>query len=430
MSVRRKKDGGTFYYSFMYNGRRYNGVCEGCTTKREAEAYERRKRSFTIDIAETKSVSRLIDRRRQEITGGVVIPLSEAFEKSLCVYRGNRTTSALVIARKREMFADFVAYMEATHPQTKDVASVTPEHAERYAAILKSSGRFRKEVVYFRNGKQITRPTNTAPSNRTINMYTAVCSEVFRLLAREAGLPSDPFNLPKLKKNEETREAFSEDELRLIFSNLDDFSRPLFTVAVATALREGDICTLKWSEVNFSGGVIQRVMNKTARLVEIPMTAELQGYLWSQKEVSGESEYVFPNHAKMYLENQTGVSYRIKQFLERLGIETTRRPKGRKYAVSVKDLHSCRHTFCYYAGLRGIPLVVVQSIVGHLTPAMTQHYMAHANRKDKEKAIRSMPSFMQLAATTEESEKAEILQEFSKLPLDTLKKLKKALENI
>ena len=38
---------------------------------------------------------------------------------------------------------------------------------------------------------------------------------------------------------------------------------------------------------------------------------------------------------------------------------------------------SLRHCFCYYAGMRGVPLPVVQSIVGHLTASMTKHYQSH-----------------------------------------------------
>ena len=70
--------------------------------------------------------------------------------------------------------------------------------------------------------------------------------------------------------------------------------------------------------------------------------------------------------------------------------------------MSVKDLHSCRHTFCYYAGLRGIPLAVVQSIVGHMTPEMTKHYTAHATMEDKRRNMLAMSNLVQL--TTAESD--------------------------
>ena len=31
-----------YYYDFTVRGKRYRGVCAGCTTKQEAQSYERR----------------------------------------------------------------------------------------------------------------------------------------------------------------------------------------------------------------------------------------------------------------------------------------------------------------------------------------------------------------------------------------------------
>jgi hypothetical protein len=122
----------------------------------------------------------------------------------------------------------------------------------------------------------------------------------------------------------------------------------------------------------------------------------------------------------MYLANPSGVSYRVKQFLEGLGIETTRIPEGRTRAISVKDLHSCRHTFCYYAGLAGIPLSFVQSIVGHMSPEMTKRYSAHASIEDKRRGMKRLSFFSQnaLPATAAEPERTELHREIDTLPIE------------
>ena len=97
----------------------------------------------------------------------------------------------------------------------------------------------------------------------------------------------------------------------------------------------------------------------------------------------------------MYLTNSSGVSYRVKQYLKGLGIQTTRRPEGRTRAISVKDLHSCRHTFCDYAWLAGMSLSVVQSIVGHMSPEMTKHDSDHATTEDKRRGMERLSFFTQ-----------------------------------
>lgn len=104
---------------------------------------------------------------------------------------------------------------------------------------------------------------------------------------------------------------------------------------------------------------------------------------------------------------------------------------GRSRAVSVKDLHICRHTFCYYAGLYGIPLTIVQSIVGHMTPEMTKHYSAHASLSAKREQMRQLPEFMMLTGLEtrddETAEREELRRLISTLPIEKVRKILKEL---
>ena len=387
-----RQRGEKYHYQFSKGGKKYYGVCEGCTTKRDAEAYEKRVKSVVDKASEQRDVKQLVETFRDELSGGHRILIADAFDLSLKKPR-RRQPSERVIEQKRSVWRDFVAFMEKQHPEATDLAAVNASHAEEYIALIRATGRFQKTNEYSRGGKTISREYSIVPSNRTATLFQTTCTEVFRLLARDAGIADNPFDgIAKPPKVEETREAFSREELRLIYDNLDDFTRPLFTVAICTALREGDICTLRWRDINERELLIRRVMNKTGNMVEIPITPKLLDYLKKQRK-DPDAEYVFPQLAEMYRTNPSGVSYRVKQFLERIGIETTRVPKGRSRAVSVKDLHSCRHTFCYYAGMQGIPLAVVQSIVGHMTPEMTRHYSAHATLQDKRENMEQMEEF-------------------------------------
>ena len=90
----------------------------------------------------------------------------------------------------------------------------------------------------------------------------------------------------------------------------------------------------------------------------------------------------------------------------------------------MKDLHSCRHTFCYYAGLAGIPLAVVQSIVGHMTPAMTAHYSAHASIEDKRRGMKLL-SFapVALAKPEEEPERNELRKLIDTMPIEKVREM-------
>ena len=424
--VKQKKVGGAWYYEFMYHGKRYFGTCEGAKSQRQAEAFERTVREKATQASGLKSVKALYETFREDLTGGEKISLNEAFELAERKPRA-RMPAEKYAGMKRTAWGDFLAFMHGEHPDIVNLADVTDAHAQEYIATLQQTGRYDKTINYKRGtGKKaqtISRQAGGALSARTVRLHQTVCAEVFTLLAKDAGLQDNPFaSIRRAKSDTKTREAFTPDELQTIFDNLDGFTRPLFMMAVWTGLREGDICTLKWKDVDLENLLITRETRKTGAVVQIPISDQLYDMLIATPRT--ESEYVFPKHAEMYLANPTGVSYRVKQFLEGLGIETTRIPEGRTRAISTKDLHSCRHTFCYYAGLAGIPLAVVQSIVGHMSPEMTKHYSAHASIEDKRRGMKKL-SFapVSLPNPKEELERIRFRKLADTLPIETIKSI-------
>lgn len=410
MGVRKRQSGNggettEYHYCFMQDGKRYWGVCEGCTTKAAASAYEKKIRDTVKGMTEQKSVTALVENYRRELTGGTTILLADAFDLALKKPRV-RTASATQLGHKRSYWQDFLEFMKATHPDVEALDRVQKAHAEEYIQHLRTKGRFNKVVSYKVNGSVRVNATgknrDRLLSTRTVNVYQQTIAEVFKVLAEDAGLQRNPFaEIRKLANDPSTREAFTEEELRIILEKADSFMKPLFLIAISTALREGDICTLHWADIDFPNAVINRMMNKTQHIAQIPILPPLLQFLSELRKNTAQdsgnefSDYVLPAHAKMYLSNPSGISYRIKQFLEKdCCITTTRQIPGRTRAASVKDLHSCRHTFCYFAGLYGIPLNIVQSIVGHMTPEMTAHYSAHASLEAKREKMKQLPDFM------------------------------------
>ena len=436
MSIRNVK--GIWYYSFMVEGKRYYGTCrdqsgQPVKTERAAQACERAQRAELGNVRANKSVKALVENYREELTGSKSIPLREAYVRSLRKPR-KRTPGAERQGIKQRHWQDFLTYMEDNYPEVTHLAGVARHHAENYVASLTTYGKY---VVRTAGERRVAHPLSGA----TIKDYLTTITEVFTLLADDAGIVSNPFaSIPKPSLLTENRQPFTLEELKTIKENLDDFTRPLFTIAIATALREGDICTLKWSEIDLENLVIRREkMRKTQIGVDIPIMPPLAIYLEELKEKrtgGGEyAEYVLPVHAEMYLHNRSGVSYRVKTFLEdKCHIVTTSKPAGRNRAVSVKDLHSCRHSFCYYAGLYGIPMNIVQGIVGHMTPEMTKLYSNHASLEAKREKMQLLPDFLNLADGTNPhtigncSQDPEIHDLLKQLPHQYAEEIKQILE--
>lgn len=65
---------------------------------------------------------------------------------------------------------------------------------------------------------------------------------------------------------------------------------------------------------------------------------------------------------------------------------------GRRCKVPEATFHSLRHTFVSMAANAGIPLHIIQSIVGHESRAMTWHYY-HEDEAILREAIATIPSF-------------------------------------
>ena len=121
--------------------------------------------------------------------------------------------------------------------------------------------------------------------------------------------------------------------------------------------------------------------------------------------------------------------------LERLGIQTTRTGRNRGRATSVKDVRSLRHTFAYLAGCFQIPLPVVQSILGHMSPEMTKHYQAHADRAAKEEYLAQMPDFIGHAEvkaieTSNTNMRAQLIQRIQTFSATQLKQLAAFMDSL
>jgi integrase len=230
-----------------------------------------------------------------------------------------------------------------------------------------------------------------AISGKTIKEIVGACRWVFSRVEEDAGLYRNPWdNVVLPTPTPIARDVFTAHELQLINDGIqaDPFNYVLFFVAANSGLTEGDICTLRWDDIDWANGFLRRSRRKTGTHIDCPLMPELEEFIQRQPR---RGEYIFPEHAAMYLRQQSCVSERVKAFLHGLGIVTTAEIPGHR-AVSVKDLHSMRHVFCYRAKRYGIPEGVIKKIVGHKVLAMTQHYADHDTLDELRQEIKKLPA--------------------------------------
>ena len=328
---------------------------------------------------------------------GKEITLADGFAKMMEKPRA-RTTGKKQLRDNEKRYQDFVDFMAEKHPTVELLREVSKTNAEEYIAYIRKNGRFQSAVEYTRGGQILKYNMSVKYSVNTVNKYHAVLKEVFEKLKDDARLSSNPFagiEMQRAEGDQEGRQDFSVEDLEKIWNGFSmpfevcRFCEPLFRIALATGLREGDICCLKWSSIDFDNRVITLKTRKTKKTVEIPFLFNIEGYLRDLYTVS-DGEYVLPDHANIYMKVPSTISTRIKKFLTKVGIENTVVPEGRSRQISTKDLHSCRHTFAAEAARNGVPLFVIQSILGHSNSGMTGKYADHITLADKVKAFSAL----------------------------------------
>lgn len=322
---------------------------------------------------------------------------------------------------KRQVWMQFAKWMEHFYLPVKDLAGITSDMIAEYLACV------RAEVCA-----------------STYNTRVCVLREIFHVLAAKAGLEYDPWEGVRLRPDDShSRRELTMDELKRLLDaakKVDGECHTLFLIGIYTGLRLGDCCRLDWSQINLAQGVIQLVPRKTRRhhqrMVTIPIHPTLgrallecnvrmceygnekmrnceneeivaceNGEQSDNSSLSHSSNSAFscshnltlhsgpvlPTIADAYAHAHWRVNHMLKRIFKAANITTSVKLEGRKHRTPEATFHSLRHTFVSFAANAGVPLHIVQSIVGHESTAMTRHYY-HENLTALKSAVAAIPT--------------------------------------
>lgn len=387
------KRGGNFYVRWTVEGKVFSKALRdvngnAVTTKREAEeARQKVMAPFTVadEAAALESIVGKLEGRKAELAvwdekQNPPLLLEHAWAKYM---QSNKRpdTGPDTLAVYEGQFGQFVAWMKEHHPEVAELRGVSESIAEEYASHLNGGG------------------VKLAPG--TYNKHLNVLTLVFRVLAKAAKLAGNPWadmERKKLKGKVNHRRELTIDQLRKLCQSATGEMRVLFAIGIYTGLRLRDCATLRWDEVDLRRNFISRVPNKTMRYsdkpVFVPLSADLRAML---SEIPGPSrgEYILPETAKMYLNHKKNLINAVQAHFVQSGIVTHKPGTGvdGKRAVVQFGFHSLRHSFVSICAEANVPLSVVQSIVGHSSPSMTQVY-THTSPLAARQAVAALPSMM------------------------------------
>ena len=240
----------------------------------------------------------------------------------------------------------------------------------------------------------------------TYNARICVLREIFHVLAARAGLVDDPWEGVRLHADDcHSRRELTLDEIERLMkaaAKAGSEWKRLFTIGIYTGLRLGDCCCLAWNSVNLERGVIQLIPTKTRKHahgqpVTIPIHPQLKAELEialardHERRACAAAAFVNPTLADWYKNSKWRISHGLELIFKAAHIETSVKIEGRRTRTPEATFHSLRHTFVSLAANAGVPLPVVQSIVGHSSTAMTRHYY-HENEEMLRQAVAAIPA--------------------------------------
>lgn len=257
-------------------------------------------------------------------------------------------------------------------------------------------------------------------SPKTFNDYRALLFQIWKVLDEAAGLDGfNPWDQSHIKAmeydtDENTRRELTVEELARVVAPLTGEMRVLFALGIYTGLRLGDCVNLDWGKVDLVRGFIQCKPRKTKKgkiMVHIPLFPALAKILL-ETPAEGRHGPILPHLSKTY---GRYTCVRVRKAFEAAGIQTCKETGRKRKAVEV-GFHSLRHTFVSLCANKGIPLHVVQAIVGHSNVKMTKHY-THLSDATLQGAVAVLPDVFTptaaaaLPAHVEDAEVGEVVAE-------------------
>lgn len=413
-----EKRGGTWRAVWKVDGKRFvrSTGCKKRTdaVKKLAEfvAPYRLKNEAGKDVSAAKEAKRdgldatasaLVEaaKAKRIVAGRLFVSLDDAwktFDSSLA----RKTVSGEVNRIYASRWSVFHAWLKANRPGFSSVADVDEDAADEFMQEIKATR-----------------------SAKTFNDYRVLFSQMWRVLDKPAGLSGfNPWReIKALDKATHRRRELTAEELARVVAPLEGEMRILFAIGIYTGLRLGDAVMLSWGAVDLVRGFIQWTPHKTVKhgtVVRIPLFPALAAIL-SETPQENRLGLVLPRLADEYKDHNQYTSEHVRRVFEQAGIETQsdsdrknlKTGKPRK-AVDV-GFHSLRHTFVSLCANAGVPLHIVQAIVGHTNAAMTAHYF-HVSDEALRGAVAVLPDVFRQSAALPAHETETAPESFEMVP--------------
>ena len=271
----------------------------------------------------------------------------------------------------------------------KQIASLTTADMQKFYNKIKKEGRVREHPIH---GKTLA---DSMVRGIHMMLHEALDTAVKeRLIAKN---PTNGTTVPKCNYPEKQILGDSQLETFLEAIKGEEYWDTFFYVEVMTGLRRGEICGLKWQDINFEenklqvkrsvsvkkGGGVSIGETKTesgVRCIQMPPSV---AELLQNRKQRAITEWVFPNFMHPEQPISPATAYRkLKLILKHAGLPLIR-------------FHDLRHTFATHATHGGVDPKTLAGILGHTNASFTLDTYTHVTNDMQKAASNIVGNIMQ-----------------------------------
>jgi len=337
-----------YYLSWrLENGktkRKTTGTCDVKLANKFKEEFER----FQITRKVENNFKDIITSMNGVVDDNTSELISELWNK----YEKLPSADSVRTKRNKEIQClNFIKWCEKELPHKKYLNDLTPRNAYDYLVTRKAS-------------------------NGTKNKYLSTMKSIYKIVYFPLNLKINPFkDIARFAHKVESKKPFSLDEIRNIYSNCDTlFWKIALLCGYYGEGRLGDICELKWSEVDLINNKICFKLNKNKKkdkFVQFDIREDLKELFLQVKRTT--NDFVFPAIAKKYnSKSESEISQEFSQIIIKSGLELWEMVGNRK--VKRYGYHSLRHSHITHAIDKGASVREAGDSVGHSSPMITEIY--------------------------------------------------------
>ena len=271
----------------------------------------------------------------------------------------------------------------------KQIASLTTADMQKFYNKIKKEGRVREHPIH---GKTL--------ADSMVRGVHMMLHEALDVAVRERLLVKNPTNGTTVPKcNYPEKQILGDDQLETFLKAIKghEYWCDFFYVEVMTGLRRGEICGLKWQDINFEenklqvkrsvsvkkGGGVSIGETKTETGVRSILMPPSVADVLQNRIQTAITEWVFPNFMHPEQPISPATAYRkLKIILKHAGLPLIR-------------FHDLRHTFATHATHGGVDPKTLAGILGHTNASFTLDTYTHVTNDMQKAASNIVGNIMQ-----------------------------------